>query len=87
MADIQSMHEEVRRIREETDADREVRLALQSIEEALSGMVAGENAPKPDRIKEIRAEIDRLADESEGEVAAELDRLREQVREFERQQL
>lgn len=87
MADIDAMHEEIRRIREETDADRDVRLSLQSIEEALSGMASGEADPQPDRLKEIRAEIDRLADDVGGEVETELNALAEQVREYEREQL
>lgn len=87
MADIDAMHEEVRRVREETDADRDVRLSLQSIEESLSGMASGEADPQPDRLKEIRAEIDRLADDVEGEVETGLNALAEQVREYEREQL
>lgn len=86
MADIETIHEEMRRIREDTDASREVRESLKSNERALAGMASasGEQEAKPDRLKEIRAEIERLADESSGETAAELDRLREEVREFER---
>ncbi|WP_137283853.1 DUF7553 family protein [Halorussus salinisoli] len=87
MTDLQSIHEEIRRIREETDADRDVRLSLDSIEEAMAGMRSEENDPRPDRLKEIRAEIDRLADDASPAVADELTRLQEQVREYEREKL
>ncbi|UPV72790.1 hypothetical protein M0R89_09530 [Halorussus limi] len=87
MAELDAIHEEIRRIREDTDADRGVRLTLDSIEESLGAMESGEDPPYPDRIKELRAEIDRLSDDADPEVAAELDRLQEQVREYEREQL
>ncbi|WP_135852112.1 DUF7553 family protein [Halorussus salinus] len=87
MVELGAIHEEIRRVREDTDADRDVRLSLDSIEEALAGMESGENAAQPDRIKELRAEIDRLSDDADGETAAELDRLQEQLREYEREQL
>ncbi|UPV98832.1 hypothetical protein M0R88_09835 [Halorussus gelatinilyticus] len=87
MIDLDAIHEEIRYIREDTDADRDVRLSLDSIEEALAGMRSGENDARPDRIKEIRAEIDRLSDDAGGETADELDRLRERIREYEREQL
>lgn len=87
MADIDAMREEIRHIREDTDAARDVRLTLDSIEESLGAMQSGENPPYPDRLKEVRAELDRLADDADDEVAAELDALREQVREYEREQL
>lgn len=84
MTDLESIRAEMRRIREDTDASREVRESLKSIEESLSGMVATEDEPKPDRLKEVRAEIERLADDATEETGAGLDRLRELVREFER---
>jgi uncharacterized protein YPO0396 len=84
MGDLESIHEEIRRIQEETDADREVRLSLDSVEESLAGMRSSENDPRPDRLKEVRAKIDRLSDDATGQTSTELDRLREQVREFER---
>ncbi|WP_115865392.1 hypothetical protein [Halorussus litoreus] len=87
MADLQAIHDEIYRIREKTDASREVRQNLQSIEQSLSGLQSGEDAPGMyrDRLKEVRAELDRLADDADDEeVTAELDRLREQVRELER---
>lgn len=84
MVDLESIHEEIRRIKEETDADREVRLSLDSIEEGLSGMRSSENDLRPDRIKEVRAEIDRLSDDASGETATQLDHLRQQLRAFER---
>ena len=87
MADLRTIHEEIQRIREDTDADRDVRLTIESIEESLSGMRSAENDPRPDRVREVRAELDRLADDASPELAAELDRLREQVREFEREEL
>ena len=87
MADLRTIHEEIQRIREDTDADRDVRLSIESIEKSLSGMRSTENAPEPDRFREVRGELDRLADDASPEVAAELDRLREQVREFEREEL
>ena len=86
MADLQTISDEIRRIREDTNASREVRQNLQSIEEALAGM-ASDDAPGAylDRFKEIRAELDRLSDDAEGQTAVELDRLREEVREYERE--
>ena len=36
MTDLETMHEEIRRIREDTNADRDVRESLQSIERALA---------------------------------------------------
>ncbi|NEU57885.1 hypothetical protein [Halorussus sp. MSC15.2] len=87
MVDMQAIHDEIYRIREETDASREVRKTLQSIERSLSGMESDEEPPGKyaDRIKEVRAELDRLSDDTEGETARELDRLREQVREYEQE--
>ena len=87
MVDLQSVHDEMYRIREKTDASREVRQNLQSIECSLSGMQSDGEAPGAyrDRLKEIRAELDRLADDAGGEVAAELDALRDQIRELERE--
>lgn len=84
MDDLKTMHEELLRIREGTDADRDVRESLQSIERALAEMASAEGSADPDELKEIRAKIGRLADNAEGQTATELDRLREQVREFER---
>jgi ElaB/YqjD/DUF883 family membrane-anchored ribosome-binding protein len=84
MTDLETMHEEIRRIREDTNADRDVRESLQSIERALAEMVSAEGSADPDELKEVRAKIDRLADDAGGQTATELDRLREQVREFER---
>lgn len=84
MEDLKTIHEEIRRIEDETDADREVRLSLDSIEESLSGMRSSQNDMRPDRLEEIRAKIDRLSDDATGETATELDRLCEQLREFER---
>lgn len=88
MATLDPIHDEIHRIREETDASREVRLTLQSIAQSLSDMESPDDAPGMygDRLKEVRAEIDRLSDEAEGEVAEELDRLREQVRIFEQEE-
>jgi len=80
MADLQAIHDEIYRIREKTDASREVRQNLQSIEQSLSGMQSGEEAPGMyrDRLKEVRAELDRLADDADSEaVTAELDAVRE----------
>lgn len=86
MTDRQAIHDEIRRVREETDASREVRESLTSIERSLSGMESDAESPGKylDRIREVRAQIDRLSDDAEGDTAAELDRLREQVREVER---
>lgn len=84
MADLDAIHDQILRIREHDDSDREVREALKSIEQSLEGMDSNDNAPKPDRLREVRAEIDRLADEAGGETATMLDRLREQVRDYER---
>lgn len=88
MVDMQAIHDEIYRIREETDADRDVRENLQSIERALSGMESEEEAPGKyaDRLREVRAELERLADKAGGETATELDALREQVRELEREE-
>ncbi|WP_134669635.1 hypothetical protein [Halorussus marinus] len=88
MIDRQAIHDEIYRIREETDASREVRQSLQSIERSLSGMESDEEAPgaSPDRLEEIRAQIDRLAADAEGETASELERLRAQVRDVEREE-
>lgn len=80
MADLEAVHEEILEIRQ--DADREVREALKSIERALSKMQDADAGPKPDRLEEIRAELDRLASETEGETSARLDRVREVVREY-----
>ena len=67
-----------------TDADREVRLSLDSIEESLSAMRSSQNDMRPDRLEEVRAKIDRLSDDATGQTSTELDRLREQILEFER---
>ena len=85
MVDVQAIHDEIYRIREETDADRDVRQHLLSIERALSGMDSEDEPPGKyaDRLKEVRAELDRLSDDTDGKVSAELDRLREQVRQLE----
>ncbi|NHN57550.1 MULTISPECIES: hypothetical protein [Halorussus] len=87
MADLRAIHEEIQRIRDDADADREVRLTIESIEESLSGMRSAENDPRPDRLREVRAELDRLADDASPAVADELAGVREQVREFEREEL
>jgi len=86
--DRQAIHDEIGRIREETDASRELRQSLQSIERSLLGMASDEESSGAfaDRIAEIRAQIDRLADETGGETAAELDRFRAQVRDVEREE-
>lgn len=84
MEDLEAVHEEIRRIKEDTDADREVRLSLDSIEESLAGMRSSGNDPRPDRLEEVRAKIDRLSDDATGQTSTELDRLREQIRKFER---
>ena len=84
MEDLEAIHEEIRRIEEDTDADREVRLSLDSIEESLSAMRSSQNDMRPDRLEEVRAKIDRLSDDATGQTSTELDRLREQIREFER---
>lgn len=84
VTDLKSIHEEMVRIRADTNPSREVKNNLNSIEVALSEMAAAESAADPDEIEEVRAEIARLADDAEGQTAVELDRLREQVREFER---
>ncbi|WP_435180195.1 hypothetical protein [Halorussus sp. AFM4] len=88
MRDPQAIHDEIYRIREETDASREVRLTLQSIEEALSAIPSDEQPPGEyvDRVTELRAEVERLSDEAEGETAAELDRLQSQIAELEREE-
>lgn len=87
MVGLQAIHDEIYRVREATDASREVRQNLRSIERSLSGMQSDEQAPGeyPDRLKEVRAELDRLADDADDEVAVELDRLRELVRDMERE--
>jgi prefoldin subunit 5 len=87
MVDVQTIREEIHHVREDTDAARDVRLTLDSIEESLEAMESGENPPYPDRIKELRAEIDRLSDDADPAVADELDRLQEQVRAYERDHL
>ena len=84
MADLETIHEEIRRIRENTNADRDVRESLQSIEVALAEMASAEGPADPDELNEVRAKIERLSDNAEGQTAVELDRLREEVREFER---
>lgn len=81
MADLETVHEEIREIRQ--DADREVREALTSIERALSEMQAANSGPKADRLEEVRAELDRLASETDGETAARIDRVREAIRDYE----
>jgi hypothetical protein len=84
VTDLKSIHEEMVRIREGTNPSREVTESLDSIEVALSDMASAEGEADPDEIKEVRAEIARLAEEAGGQTAVELDRLREPVREFER---
>ena len=84
MTDLESIHEEMRRIRD--DADKDVRLTLTSIERSITNMEAAESGPKADRLKEVRSELDRLSNDADGEVAERLDRLRERVREYEREQ-
>ncbi|PSP56322.1 hypothetical protein BRC82_02180 [Halobacteriales archaeon QS_1_67_19] len=84
MADLAPIHEQIRRIRDNEDSDREVRESLASIERSLTEMESNDDAPKADRVKEVRAEIDRLADTG-GETARMLDRLRERVRNYERE--
>ena len=84
MTDLKSIHEEMVRIREDTNPDREVKESLNSIEAALSDMASAEGSADPDEIKQVRAEIARLAEKAGGQTAVELDRLREEVREFER---
>lgn len=84
MADLEAIHEEIRRIRE--DANKDVRLTLTSLERGLTDMESAESGPKSDRLKEVRAELDRLSNDADGEVAERLDRLRERVREYEREE-
>lgn len=84
MTDLRSIHEEMVRIREDTNPDREVTESLDSIEAALSDMASAEGSAEPDELEEVRAKIARLADDAGGQTAVELDRLREQIREFER---
>ena len=83
MSDLKSIHEEMVRIREDTNPDREVKESLNSIEAALSDMASAEGSAEPDEIEEVRAKLARLADDAGGQTAVELDRLREQIREFE----
>ncbi|WP_135826352.1 DUF7553 family protein [Halorussus ruber] len=84
MTDLESIHDEMRRVREETDADREVREQLRSAEEALSAMHSDQNDMRPDRLKEIRAELERIGEDATGETSEGLTRLRTQLREYER---
>lgn len=84
MTDLRAIHDEMVRIRTDTNPDREIKESLNSIEAALSDMASAEGSAEPEEMEEIRAKIARLADDSEGQTAVELDRLREQVREFER---
>lgn len=84
MTDLRAIHDEMVRIRTDTNPDREIKESLNSIEAALSNMASAEGSAEPEEMEEIRAKIARLADDSEGQTAVELDRLREQVREFER---
>ena len=83
MADLNAIQREIREIRDETD--RDVREPLGSLERALSGMQANDDAPKAERLQEIRAELDRLASETNGETSARLDRIREAVRDYQRE--
>ncbi|WP_158058089.1 DUF7553 family protein [Halorussus halophilus] len=83
MADFDAIHEEIREIR--NDASRDVREPLTSVEQALSEIRASDAEPKADRLQEIRAELDRLASETTGETSARLDRVREAVRDFQRE--
>jgi ElaB/YqjD/DUF883 family membrane-anchored ribosome-binding protein len=84
VTDLRAIHDEMVRIRTDTNPDREIKESLNSIEAALSDMASAEGSAEPEEMEEIRAKIARLADDSEGQTAVELDRLREQVREFER---
>jgi ElaB/YqjD/DUF883 family membrane-anchored ribosome-binding protein len=84
VTDLRAIHDEMVRIRTDTNPDREIKESLNSIEAALSNMASAEGSAEPEEMEEIRAKIARLADDSEGQTAVELDRLREQVREFER---
>ena len=83
MTELEAIHEEMRRIRD--DADKDVRLTLTSIERSITNMESAESGPKADRLKEVREELDRLSDDADGEVAERLDRIRERVREYERE--
>jgi ElaB/YqjD/DUF883 family membrane-anchored ribosome-binding protein len=84
VTDLRAIHDEMVRIRTDTNPDREIKESLNSIEAALSDMASAEGSAEPEEMEEIRAKIARLADDSEGQTAVELDRLREQVQEFER---
>jgi ElaB/YqjD/DUF883 family membrane-anchored ribosome-binding protein len=84
VTDLRAIHDEMVRIRTDTNPDREIKESLNSIEAALSNMASAEGSAEPEEMEEIRAKIARLADDSGGQTAVELDRLREQVREFER---
>jgi hypothetical protein len=84
MVNLESVHDEMRSVREETDADREVREQLRSTEEALSAMRSDQNDMRPDRLKEIRAELERIGEDATGETSEGLTRLRTQLREYER---
>jgi ElaB/YqjD/DUF883 family membrane-anchored ribosome-binding protein len=84
VTDLRAIHDEMVRIRTDTNPDREIKESLNSIEAALSDMASAEGSAEPEEMEEIRAKIARLADDSEDQTAVELDRLREQVREFER---
>lgn len=84
VTDLETIHDEMRRIREETDADREIREQLKSTDEVLAGMRSDQNDMRPDRLKEIRAELERIGEDATGETADELLGLRTQLREYER---
>lgn len=84
MTDLEAVHEEIREIREE--AERDVREPLVSIERALSEMQADDASPKADRLEEVRAELDRLESETTGETSARLSRVREAVRDYQREE-
>lgn len=82
MAGLDAIHAEIQDIR---DTDRRLGDSLSSVDQTLSEIRAGEREPTADRLEPLRAELDRLASETTGETSARLDRVREAVRDFQRE--